>query len=150
VYSRRSLRADSEPGAIGSAPSPFIKLCGLVNISTRATRPPPARTSGRIPSEPRLEQIVRVGVPAYTRSSSSSLFSFLSARRVKSSPNNPLPPRLPTQDQMRTCSDPIPSRCHRPFFPSLTFSFHLSLFALGHRQPTQRPPRGNRSSPFYV
>ena len=56
--------------------------------------------------EPRSERTVRPGpgVPAYTRSSS--------------------PPRLQTQDQMRTCSDPIPSRFHHLSFP---FASPLSL-----------------------
>jgi hypothetical protein len=114
---------------------PLVRLdaapahCGLINIATLATQPPPEPLdynfwggSLGVPSEPRSERIVRVRAPAYTRSRLTPFFSFLClTTSVKSTSNNPLPPRLP-QDQMRTCSSrPIPSRSHRL---SLTFSFH--------------------------
>ncbi|KAF8488376.1 hypothetical protein F5888DRAFT_1296505 [Russula emetica] len=155
-YSRRRRTQNLPPLAL----PPFIKLhwwtsfvpssdwMPLRHIAASLTLPtsqrgrrlsPLTRTLGRIPLEPRSERIVRVGAPAYTRSSSSSFFSFFlslttSLQVTSQHQTTQCLPNYPTQDQMRTCLNFIPSRSHRPSFPTpTTFSFHLSLFALGHR-----------------
>jgi hypothetical protein len=108
--------------------------CVLINVATLATvtRPPPEpldydRTSGRIPSEPRSERIVRIGALAYTRSTKVQLHYFhFSPHHLASG-----------QNQTTHC---LPDYRHKPKCERLPIPFLLApIPSLFHWHPLPLP-----------
>jgi hypothetical protein len=159
------LRRPSLSCIVAPRPCPSSYWMPLRHIAASSTLPPSrrgrrlsplTRTLGRIthwgiPSEPRSERIVRIGAPAYTRSSLTPFFSFLcltTSRQVniKQPTTSPTASARPNANVFQSHSFPLPS----PLY-SLPYLF-LSPLPLRSRTSSTNTALTTRQSyaPVYI